>query len=88
MKELNTVVLDGTIIEIENSLDKDVKIILNSNGGNLRADAPGELGAWQHGKIGQKVRIVGHLNTDEDGMFILIEHIEFKPNSASSRYMD
>ena len=86
MKELNTVVLDGTIIEIENSLDKDVKIILNSNGVNLRADAPGELGAyvWQHGKIGQKVRIVGHLNTDtdEDGMFISIEHVEFKPIGA------
>ena len=86
MKELNTVVLDGTIIEIDNSLDKDVKIILNSNGGNLRADAPGELGAyvWQHGKIGQKVRIVGHLNTDtdEDGMFISIEHVEFKPIEA------
>ena len=44
MKELNTVVLDGTIIEIDNSLDKDVKIILNSNGVNLRADAPG--GTW------------------------------------------
>ena len=86
MEELNTVVLDGTIIEIESSLDKDVKIILNSNGGNLRADAPGELGAyvWQHGKIGQKVRIVGHLNTDtdEDGMFISIEHVEFKPIGA------
>ena len=86
MKELNTVVLDGTIIEIDNSLDKDVKIILNSNGVNLRADAPGELGAyvWQHGKIGQKVRIVGHLNTDtdEDGMFISIEHVEFKPIGA------
>ena len=86
MKELNTVVLDGTIIEIDNSLDKDVKIILNSNGGNLRADAPGELGAyvWQDGKIGQKVRIVGHLNTDtdEDGMFISIEHVEFKPTGV------
>ena len=86
MKELNTVVLDGTIIEIDNSLDKDAKIILNSNGVNLRADAPGELGAyvWQHGKIGQKVRIVGHLNTDtdEDGMFISIEHVEFKPIGA------
>ena len=86
MEELNTVVLDGTIIEIESSLDKDVKIILNSNGVNLRADAPGELGAYvlQHGKIGQKVRIVGHLNTDtdEDGMFISIEHVEFKPIGA------
>ena len=81
MKELNTVVIEGTIIEIDNSLDKDVKIILNSNGGNLRADAPGELGAyvWQHGKIGQKVRIVGHLDTDAVGMFISIEHVEFKP---------
>lgn len=83
MKELNSVVLEGAVCSCiihENC----VEIIIQNNEKGFKAVGYGKVGDYisQHYKYYRGVRIVGKLDIGRDGMFVLIEHVEFKPIGA------
>lgn len=90
MNDLNSILIEGQIISIENRNEKEVLFILSSKKKEKFIKIPV---LWQSKnlepiQVGRKVRIVGHLWRAEakqlllfeeaNYIFILAEHIEFK----------
>ena len=90
MNDLNSILIDGQIISIENRNEKEVLFILSNKKKEKCIKIPV---LWQSKnldpvQVGRKVRIVGHLWQAEakqlllfeeaNYIFILAEHIEYR----------
>ena len=84
MNSLNSVVIEGDVVELARSEETFLAIIsVNTAAGAVMVTfrAAGRLGqaCAETLKIGRGVRVVGRLEAGEAGLRVYAEHVEFKP---------
>lgn len=93
MFQINSVILEGKVIGAPNGISNGdkrqsvIKIESNAKEGTFQIRAQGYgnvadlMQRWL--KDGSQVRVVGKLNANDFGVFIIIEHLEIKPDKKS-----